>query len=59
MPLTDTGAKVKSNMTRQYGPEKGERVFYASMNKGKPGSEKWHQRRKAVRGRSAMKGGRR
>jgi len=29
-------------MKDQYGPEKGERVFYASINKGKPGSTKWH-----------------
>jgi len=29
-------------MKNQYGSEKGERVFYASINKGKPGSAKWH-----------------
>lgn len=57
MPLTDAGAKVKSNMAREYGPDKGERVFYASMNKGKPGSDKWHKRRGA-KGRS-MRGGKR
>lgn len=34
MPLTKKGAKVKSAMKRQYGAEKGERVFYASANKG-------------------------
>jgi hypothetical protein len=28
-------------MKSQYGGEKGERVFYASINKGKPGSAKW------------------
>lgn len=42
MPLTKTGTKVLSSMKDQYGPDKGERVFYASINKGKPGSTKWH-----------------
>jgi hypothetical protein len=35
MPLTEKGQKIKSAMTKQYGPEKGEEVFYASKNKGK------------------------
>ena len=53
MPLTPTGQKVLSNMTTQYGSrEKGKRVFYASIQKGKPGSQKWH-------GKSSMKGGKR
>jgi hypothetical protein len=34
MPLTEKGEKIKSAMTEEYGPEKGERVFYASKNKG-------------------------
>jgi hypothetical protein len=34
MPLTKKGKKVKRAMTSQYGKEKGERVFYASQNKG-------------------------
>jgi len=42
MPLTSSGQKVLSSMRGQYGPEKGTRVFYASINKGKPGSSKWH-----------------
>jgi len=42
MPLTKSGARVKASMTKQYGGEKGERVFYASINKGKPGSSTWH-----------------
>jgi hypothetical protein len=45
MPLTKTGAKVKASMAREYGAQKGERVFYASMNKGRPGSSKWHRSR--------------
>ena len=35
MPLTKKGAKIKRAMEKEYGHEKGERVFYASANKGK------------------------
>ena len=42
MPLTRTGDQVLRSMRNDYGSEKGERVFYASINKGKPGSQKWH-----------------
>lgn len=52
MPLTKSGAKVLSSMKAQYGEDKGERVFYASINKGKPGSKTWH-------GKRSMKGGKR
>ncbi len=34
MPLTEKGQKIQRSMKRQYGAEKGERVFYASKNKG-------------------------
>jgi hypothetical protein len=34
MPLTDKGEKIKSAMAKEYGPEKGEKVLYASKNKG-------------------------
>ena len=34
MPLTDKGQKIKKSMVEQYGPDKGESVFYASANKG-------------------------
>ena len=34
MPLTSKGEKILENMKEQYGPEKGEQVFYASVNKG-------------------------
>lgn len=43
MPLTQDGRKVLSNMKKTYGAEKGRSVFYASINKGKPGSDKWHK----------------
>jgi 8-oxo-dGTP pyrophosphatase MutT (NUDIX family) len=33
-PLTDKGQKIMEAMKKQYGPEKGEQVFYASKNKG-------------------------
>jgi len=34
MPLNAKGNKIKAAMKKQYGAEKGERVFYASENKG-------------------------
>lgn len=33
-------------MTKQYGKEKAKEVFYASINAGKAGTEKWHKNRK-------------
>ena len=35
MPLTSKGQKIMSAMQSQYGPEKGERVFYAARNAGR------------------------
>ena len=43
MPLSKSGKKVLSSMKKQYGTKKGKNVFYASMNKGKVGSSKWHR----------------
>jgi 8-oxo-dGTP pyrophosphatase MutT (NUDIX family) len=34
-PLTAKGNEIMSNMRKQYGKKEGERVFYASRNKGK------------------------
>ena len=34
VPLTPKGKKVKSAMRKQYGKDRGERVFYATENKG-------------------------
>lgn len=34
MPLTLKGYKVRRAMEKEYGKEKGDRVFYASENKG-------------------------
>lgn len=34
MPLTKKGKEIKSAMTKEYGEKKGEKVFYASRNKG-------------------------
>jgi hypothetical protein len=33
-PLTHKGEEIKRAMEKSYGPEKGEKVFYASKNKG-------------------------
>jgi len=35
MPLTKKGSKIIHAMEKEYGKEKGEKVFYASMNKGR------------------------
>lgn len=34
MPLTKKGTKIRRVMKKQYGGERGERVFYASQRKG-------------------------
>lgn len=34
MPLTGKGRKILASMRRQYGAKKGQRIFYASQNKG-------------------------
>jgi hypothetical protein len=34
MPLTKKGQQIMRAMKEQYGPERGEQVFYASKNKG-------------------------
>lgn len=46
MPLSKTGNEVLANMKKEYGDKKGKSVFYASINKNKPGSEKWHASKK-------------
>lgn len=35
MPLTLKGKKILSEMKKEYGTEKGKKVFYATENKGK------------------------
>jgi hypothetical protein len=41
MPLTKKGLKIRAAMEKHYGKEKGEEVFYATVNKGKiKGAEK-------------------
>lgn len=34
MPITKKGEKIMGAMKKEYGEEKGEKVFYASKNKG-------------------------
>jgi hypothetical protein len=34
MPLNRKGREIKKNMEHEYGKKKGEKVFYASENKG-------------------------
>lgn len=35
MPLSAKGRKIRESMRAEYGRKKGDRVFYASENKGK------------------------
>lgn len=42
MPLTKSGNKVMARMKKEYGNEKGEEIFYRSVNAKIKGSEKWH-----------------
>ena len=35
MPLTKKGKKIMSAMKKEYGTKKGEKIFYATKNKGK------------------------
>ena len=49
MPLTRKGKKIMSAMKKEYGEEKGEKVFYASQNKGTitgTHKKKLHRRKK-------------
>ncbi len=46
MPKSRAGKEVMRNMKKEYGEKKGEEVFYASINKKKPGTEKWHKGKK-------------
>lgn len=41
-PVTATGSQVMRSMKKQYG-KRGKQVFYASIQKGVPGSKKWHR----------------
>ena len=34
MPIIEKGKKIKKAMIKEYGSEKGKKVFYASENKG-------------------------
>jgi hypothetical protein len=45
MPLSASGKKILARMQQEYGDKKGKEVFYASINKHKPGSSKWHHKK--------------
>ena len=47
MPLTKKGLKIRESMEKHYGKDKGEEVFYASINKGNiKGAEKKKSKKK-------------
>lgn len=49
MPLSKKGSKIMGAMKEQYGAEKGERVFYASKNKGTISGVEDRSRKAAVK----------
>lgn len=46
MPLTKKGKKVKKAMQKSYGKKKGEKIYYATENKGKVKGLKKKKRKK-------------
>lgn len=50
MPLTKKGAKIKRNMIKEYGKEKGTEVFYKSQNKGIIKDTHKNRRRRKTKG---------
>ena len=41
--IKQKGKKIMKSMKKQYGKKKGEKIFYASKNKGYKGSKKEHK----------------
>ena len=46
MPLTPSGKRILSKMKKSYGDKKGKEVFHAMIAEKKPGTTKWHKRKK-------------
>lgn len=46
MPLTKKGEKIMKEMQKEYGKKMGEKVFYASKNKG---VVKWVEKSKSAK----------
>lgn len=59
MPFTAKGKKIIKAMKKKYGQKAGERVFYASKNKGKIKGVEKNDKSKSVRKRPRNKSGRR
>ncbi len=53
MPLTKKGVKIKKSMEKEYGEEKGKKVFYASENKGTIKGVAKHEEMKEMRSKAA------
>ena len=52
MPLTTKGKKIMKSMKKQYGKNEGEKVFYASRNKGTINGVERASKGKLVRGKN-------
>ena len=46
MPQTKKGKKIESAMVNEYGPRKGKRVYYASINSGRIKGAEGRRKRK-------------
>ena len=50
MPLTKSGKSILGEMKEKHGSKKGTSIFYASINKGNPGTKKWHKKPRDILG---------
>lgn len=41
MPLSETGKEILAELQKKHGELEGKQIFYASIQAGVPGSEKW------------------
>lgn len=46
MPLSAKGQEILGKYKKQYGSDRGKSNFYASINKGNPGTGQWHGKKK-------------
>lgn len=49
MPLNTKGEKIMRKMQKEYGKERGKRVFYASRNKGTINNVEKHNAVRSIR----------
>lgn len=55
MPLTSKGRKIKRSLVERHGKKKGDRIFFAGINKGTFTSVELGRKKKGVRGVAAAR----